>query len=333
MADYYYQDETEKTFSTTANVSLGIKITSWLNFKTSYAYRGKHYRYTLHYPDYISNAQQTHLYPYNSESTYYWEEQTIDNILNFNKEFGKHSLNAMIGSSITSTKNTSNGVAVEGFATRYTVDKNGNLVSTNEPSGFLDPSFDTIDAGKGGTYTGEGTKYEYNRASFFGRINYNFDNRYLIQATMRYDGSSKFGKNNRWGCFPSIALGWRISEEKFFPKNTFINNLKFRVSWGRLGNENALGYYDFQAVISSYNTYYGGYVLGSGSNPWAGAVAWNMERNDLKWETTDTKNIGFDYAMFNNRLTGSINYYINQTEDLLITKKLSPSDGFQNPIL
>ena len=311
----------------------GIKITSWLNFKTSYAYRGKHYRYTLHYPDYISNAQQTHLYPYNSESTYYWEEQTIDNILNFNKEFGKHSLNAMIGSSITSTKNTSNGVAVEGFATRYTVDKNGNLVSTNEPSGFLDPSFDTIDAGKGGTYTGEGTKYEYNRASFFGRINYNFDNRYLIQATMRYDGSSKFGKNNRWGCFPSIALGWRISEEKFFPKNTFINNLKFRVSWGRLGNENALGYYDFQALISSYNTYYGGYVQGSGSNPWAGAVAWNMERNDLKWETTDTKNIGFDYAMFNNRLTGSINYYINQTEDLLITKKLSPSAGYQNPIL
>ena len=282
---------------------------------------------------YISNAQQTHLYPYNSESTYYWEEQTIDNILNFNKEFGKHSLNAMIGSSITSTKNTSNGVAVEGFATRYTVDKNGNLVSTNEPSGFLDPSFDTIDAGKGGTYTGEGTKYEYNRASFFGRINYNFDNRYLIQATMRYDGSSKFGKNNRWGCFPSIALGWRISEEKFFPKNTFINNLKFRVSWGRLGNENALGYYDFQALISSYNTYYGGYVQGSGSNPWAGAVAWNMERNDLKWETTDTKNIGFDYAMFNNRLTGSINYYINQTEDLLITKKLSPSAGYQNPIL
>lgn len=304
-----------------------------MNFKTSYAYRGKHYRYTLHYSDYISNAQQTHLYPYNSESTYYWEEQTIDNILNFNKEFGKHSLNAMIGSSITSTKNTSNGVAVEGFATRYTVDKNGNLVSTNEPSGFLDPSFDTIDAGKGGTYTGEGTKYEYNRASFFGRINYNFDNRYLIQATMRYDGSSKFGKNNRWGCFPSIALGWRISEEKFFPKNTFINNLKFRVSWGRLGNENALGYYDFQALISSYNTYYGGYVQGSGSNPWAGAVAWNMERNDLKWETTDTKNIGFDYAMFNNRLTGSINYYINQTEDLLITKKLSPSAGYQNPIL
>lgn len=257
----------------------------------------------------------------------------IDNILNFNKEFGKHSLNVMVGSSITSTKNTSNGVAVEGFSTQYSVDKNGNLVTKDEASGFLDSSFTTIDAGKGGTYTGEGTKYTYNRASFFGRINYNFNNRYLIQATMRYDGSSKFGKNNRWGAFPSIAVGWRISEEKFFPKNSFINNLKFRASWGRLGNENALGYYDFQALISSYNTYYGGYVQGNGSNPWAGAIAWNMERNDLKWETTDTKNIGFDYGMFNNRLTGSINYYINQTEDLLITKKLSPSAGYENPIL
>lgn len=253
--------------------------------------------------------------------------------MNFNKEFGKHSLNVMVGSSITSTKNTSNGVAVEGFSTQYSVDKNGNLVTKDEASGFLDSSFTTIDAGKGGTYTGEGTKYTYNRASFFGRINYNFNNRYLIQATMRYDGSSKFGKNNRWGAFPSIAVGWRISEEKFFPKNSFINNLKFRASWGRLGNENALGYYDFQALISSYNTYYGGYVQGNGSNPWAGAIAWNMERNDLKWETTDTKNIGFDYGMLNNRLTGSINYYINQTEDLLITKKLSPSAGYENPIL
>lgn len=333
MADYYYQDEATKIFSTTANVSLGVKIAPWLNFKTSYAYRGKHYRYNLHYPDYISNAQQTHLYPYNEESTYYWEEQVIDNVLNFNKEFGKHSITAMVGSSITSTKYSENAVSVEGFATKYSVDKNGNLVTKDEASGFLDSSFSTINGGKGGTYSGSGTKWTYNRASFFGRLNYNYDNRYLLQATLRYDGSSKFGKNNRWGTFPSVAVGWRISEESFFPKDTFLNNLKFRASWGRLGNENALGYYDFQALISTYNTYYGGYVQGNGSNPWAGSVAWNMARNDLKWETTDTKNIGFDYGMFNNRLTGSINYYINQTEDLLITKKLSPSAGYQNPIL
>lgn len=333
MADYHYRKTSNKTFNITANVALGIRLAPWLNFKTSYAYRGKHYRYSLHYPDYVSNAQGAYLYPYQSESTYYWEEQVFDNVLNFNKDFKKHSLNLMIGSSITSTKYTENGVAVEGFTTKYSVDKNGNIVTQNTPAGFLDPGFSTINAGKGGTYSGSGTNWKYNRASFFGRVNYNFDNRYLLQATMRYDGSSKFGKDNRWGTFPSLALGWRISEEKFFPKNDVLNNLKFRVSWGRLGNENALGYYDFQALISTYNTYYGGYVQGLGGNPWAGSVAWNIERNDLKWETTDTKNIGFDFGLFNNKLSGSINYYINQTEDLLITKKLSPSAGFENPIL
>lgn len=333
MADHHFRDANTKKFYTNANVALGIKLAPWLNFKTSYAYRGVHYRYTLHYPDFISNTQAPQEYPYQQEDTYYWEEQVFDNVLNFNKEFGKHSLNAMVGSSITSTKETQNSINVSGRTTKYSVDKNGNLVTSEEPAGFLDPSLNTIDAGKGGTFGGSGTSWKYNRASFFGRINYNYDNRYLIQATMRYDGSSKFGSDNRWGSFPSIAVGWRISEEAFFPKDIFINNLKFRASWGRLGNENALGYYDFQALIYSYNSYYGGYVQGTGNSPWTGSAAWLMENRGLKWETTDTKNIGFDFGMFNNKLTGSINYYINQTEDLLITKRLSPSAGFENPVL
>ena len=315
MADYYYQDETEKTFSTTANVSLGIKITSWLNFKTSYAYRGKHYRYTLHYPDYISNAQQTHLYPYNSESTYYWEEQTIDNILNFNKEFGKHSLNAMIGSSITSTKNTSNGVAVEGFATRYTVDKNGNLVSTNEPSGFLDPSFDTIDAGKGGTYTGEGTKYEYNRASFFGRINYNFDNRYLIQATMRYDGSSVFGNNNRWGNFWSVGGKWRISEEEFLKDNDVFTNLAIRASYGTVGNQ------DIDWYASR-----GFYKAGYNYNNEPGIAPESLNLPDLGWETSKKLNIGLDITLIR-KWNLTVDFYNEATSDMLFELPISKVTG------
>lgn len=333
MADHTFRDASTKKFYTNANVAVGVKLAPWLNFKTSYAYRGVHYRYTLHYPDFISNTQAPQEYPYQQEDTYYWEEQVFDNVLTFNKEFGKHSFNVMGGSSITSTKRTESDVNVSGRTTKYSVDKNGNLVTSEEPAGFLDPSFNTIDAGKGGTFAGSGTNWKYNRASFFGRINYNYDNRYLIQATMRYDGSSKFGSDNRWGSFPSITLGWRISEEAFFPKDIFINNLKFRASWGRLGNENALGYYDFQALIYSYNSYYGGYVQGTGSSPWTGSAAWLMENRGLKWETTDTKNVGFDFGMLNNKLTGSINYYINQTEDLLITKRLSPSAGFENPVL
>lgn len=331
MADHTFRDAATKRFYTNANVSLGVKLAPWLNFKTSYAYRGTHYRYTLHYPDFISNAQNPQLYPYHGETTYYWEEQVIDNVLNFNKEFGKHSVNAMVGSSITTTKYHEAGVGVTGKSTRYYIDENGNLATRDEAAGFLDPSFSTVDAGVGGTYSGSGSKYEYNRASFFGRINYNYDNRYLLQATMRYDGSSKFGSDNRWGCFPSVAVGWRISEEAFYPEDAFINNLKFRASWGRLGNENALGYYDFQALISSSNRWEGGYI--QGGNAWTGSASWAMENRGLKWETTDTKNIGFDFGMFTNKLTGSINYYINQTEDLLITKRLSPSAGYENPIL
>ena len=333
MADYHYRDAATKKYHTTANVSVGVKIAPWLNFKTSYAYRGVHYRYNLHYPDFISNGQNPYEYPYSSESTYYWEEQVIDNVLNFDKKFGKHSVNAMVGSSITSRKYQENGVSVTGKTTKYSVDSNGNLVTKEEAAGFLDPNFTTIDAGAGGTYSGNGTNWKYNRASFFGRVNYNYDNRYLVQATVRYDGSSKFGANNRWGSFPSVAVGWRISEEAFFPKNSVVSNLKFRASWGRLGNEDALGYYDFQALITKYNTMTGGYIWGSGSTPHAGAASWNIERANLKWETTDTKNVGFDLGLFNNKLTGTINYYVNQTSDLLITKCLSPSAGYENPIL
>lgn len=240
MADHHFREAATKKFYTNANVSLGVKLTSFLNLKTSYAYRGTHYRYTQHYPDFTSNAQSPNLYPYSYEGTYYWEEQVIDNILNFNKDFGKHSVTAMVGSSITTTKYTDNGVGVEGKTSKYYVDANGNLASKDEAAGFLDPSFSTIDSGAGGTFSGDGTKYKYNRASFFGRVNYSFAGKYLLQATMRYDGSSKFGSENRWGCFPSVAVGWRISEEEFFPKEGILNNLKFRASWGRLGNENAL---------------------------------------------------------------------------------------------
>ncbi|WP_300699259.1 TonB-dependent receptor [Bacteroides sp.] len=332
MADQYYEKSTDKKYHTSANISLTMNFTKWLNFKTSYSYRGEHQRQTYHAPAYIADPKAKRDYPYNSETTGYWEEHVWDNVLNFNKEFGKHNVNAMVGSSITGRNYTWNSVAVEGKATVYKVE-DGNLVTGEIPAGFLSSNFTTIGAGTGGTFSGDGTKWKYNRASFFGRLNYNYDNRYLIQATVRYDGSSKFGADNRWGCFPSIALGWRISEEAFFPKDIVLSNLKMRASWGRLGNENALGYYDFLALISTYNEMYQGYVRGNGENAWAGSIARGLENRSLKWETTDTKNIGFDFGLFNNKLTGALNYYHNQTEDLLITKALAPSAGLADPIL
>lgn len=332
MADHYYEKAETKDYSTSGNIAITMNFTDYLSFKTSYSYRGIHEKYTYHAPAYTADPKAKRDYPYNSETTSYWEEQVFDNVLNFNKEFDKHSLNVMAGSSITARKYNWNSVGVEGKTTVYQVE-NGSLVTSEEAAGFLDPSFETIGAGAGGTFDGDGSKWDYNRASFFGRVNYNYNDRYLIQATVRWDGSSKFGADNRWGFFPSVAVGWRISQEEFFPKDTFVDNLKIRASWGQLGNENALGYYDFLALVSTYNEMYQGYVQGNGSNAWAGSIARALENRSLKWETTDTKNIGLDFGLFNNRLNGSFNYYYSETRDLLITRVLAPSAGLDNPIL
>lgn len=330
MADYNYKSASDKNFEMGANAAITVNFTKWLNYKASYSYRGVHGRTSYHQPPFMSNPQINNKYPYYSEGNTYWNEQVLDNVLTFDKKFGDHSLNAMLGSSITTTKYDFTNASVEGKTINYSVE-NGKVVKTEVPAGFLDSNFQTFDAGKGGTFDASGSRWTYNRASFFGRLNYSYAGKYLLQATMRRDGSSKFGSDSRWGTFPSVALGWRISEEGFFPKNAAVSNLKFRASWGRLGNEVALGYYDFQTLITSGNKYNIGYV--QGGNPWGGSIARGLENLSLKWETTDTKNIGFDYGFFNNKLTGSINYYHNQTNDLLVTKKIAVSAGLNNPIL
>ncbi|MEG1748614.1 MAG: TonB-dependent receptor [Tannerellaceae bacterium] len=332
MADHVYKTSTDKLYNMDANVSLGIHFTDWLTFKTAYSYRGINERTTFHTPAYVADIKAKRDYPYQSESSSYWQEQVIDNILTFDKKFGDHSLNVMAGNSVTMRDYNWNSVAVEGKTTLYEV-KDGQLVTSEKPGGFLDPSFSTINAGTGGTYTGNGSLYKYRRVSFFGRLNYSYAGKYMFQATVRQDGSSKFGSDSRWGFFPSVALGWRISEEAFFPEESIVSNLKLRASWGRLGNEQALGYYDFQALISTYNELYGGSVQGSGSSPWPGSIAMGLANRNLQWETTDTKNVGVDYGFFNGKLSGAVNYYYNQTEDMLITKKLAPSVGLLNPIM
>lgn len=332
LADHHYKDDVDKFYHTTANVALTFNFFPWLNLKTSYGYRGEHEIESYHAPDYIADTKSPNDYPSSSETRCYWEEQVFENVLSFNKEIKKHSINAILGTSMASRKYNWSSVGVEGKTIVYKIE-DGQLKQEEKPAGFLDSSFATINAGAGGTFSGSGTRWNYNRASFFGRLNYNYNNRYLLQLTFREDGSSKFGSDSRWGFFPSVAVGWRISEEPFFPKNSVISNLKFRASWGQLGNENALGYYDFLALISTYNNLYQGYVQGTGSSAWPGSIARTLENRSLKWETTDTKNIGFDFGFFNNHLNGNINYYINETRDLLITRKIAPSAGLADPTL
>lgn len=313
------------------NAAVTVDLYKGLTFKTSYAFNGVNGQQYYHNPPFTADEKNPYEYPYYSEERSYWQEQVFDNLLNYQADIEKHSVNALLGTSLNMQQSNWNGVGVEGKNVVYSVE-NGALVTKESAQGFLDPYFMTMNAGVGGTFSANGSKYEYNRMSYFGRLNYAYDSRYLLQVTVRRDGSSKFGQDSRYGTFPSVALGWNIDRESFFPDNSFVNQLKLRGSWGKLGNEVALGYYGHQALISTYNNLWRGYVRGSG-NPWPGSIAEELENRALSWETTVSKNVGVDFGLFNNQLKGAINYYSNTTEDLLITKSIAPSAGINNPIL
>ncbi len=170
--------------------------------------------------------------------------------------------------------------------------------------------------------------YEYSRQGYLARLNYNFDGKYIFAASIRRDASSRFGENNRWGNFPSLAAGWRISEESFMSGTTFISNLKLRGSWGIVGNDK-IGDYAYSATLTNnYN-----YSLGTGEVLAIGTTAAGPASPDLKWEETTMINIGLDLGILNDQLTLSMEYYDNQSDDLLMYLPLAPSLGFHSPSL
>lgn len=158
--------------------------------------------------------------------------------------------------------------------------------------------------------------------SFFGRVNYDYKDRYLFTATYRADGSSKFLGDNKWGFFPAAAAAWKISGEEFMKNASWINLLKLRVSYGEAGNNNIPTGQMVQSFISSTSTWINGV-----DNYWAASKT--MANPDLKWETTVTQNIGLDFDLFKNRVTGSVEYYKNTTKDLLINFPISGGYDFQ----
>ncbi len=162
--------------------------------------------------------------------------------------------------------------------------------------------------------------FEYGLISYVGRVNYNFDNKYLLSASIRRDGSSRFGKNNRWGTFPAVSLGWILSEEGFLKDSNIISNMKLRGSWGRTGNDGATDYVFESGLIATY-----GYV---GLNNNVGVSNFGSANPDLKWEEATMTNIGLDMAFLNNAFTLSFEYYNNDIEDVIVPIPNVTSDGF-----
>jgi TonB-linked SusC/RagA family outer membrane protein len=198
----------------------------------------------------------------------------------------------------------------------------------NTLTNILDAYPTLFDSDKAWSFTSQGTPVSTTNfytpddklLSFFGRLNYDYKGRYLLNATIRADGSSKFATGNRWGYFPSAAVGWRISEENFLSgKTNWLSNLKLRASYGTAGNNNIP--MAFMQVYSSTATTY--LPPSMASSYWGAGKT--MSNPDLKWETTETSNIGLDVGIFNNRINAGFEIYKNNTKDLLIDFPVSGS--------
>ncbi|AZI68980.1 SusC/RagA family TonB-linked outer membrane protein [Cloacibacterium normanense] len=223
-----------------------------------------------------------------------------DNTLTYDKTIGKHHINAVVGSSAQNNKYNYLSASVQKFASDNT---------QQIDNGILQP-------------VQHGNASEWAIMSYLGRVNYNFANKYYVTATIRRDGSSRFGMDNRWGWFPSAALAWRISNENFLKNSNVINNLKLRLGYGITGNQE-IGNYSFS---SSYNTY-----LYNFNNSYVSAVLPTVLPNpNVKWEGQEQYNAGFDLDLFNNRISLIVDGYVKNTNDMLVPMSVPVTSGYSD---
>ena len=231
-----------------------------------------------------------------------YTDALIENTLTYDGTIGKHHVNVVVGQT---------------YEEEYTDELTGWAVN------FPEPYFLQLQNGAS-TYS---SSYEYKHAiaSYIGRINYNYDEKYLLSAVVRRDGSSRLSKNIRWGTFPSVSVGWRVDKEKFFPFTPDVMNMfKVRGSYGVLGNEN-IGEYMYQTTMNRNNMTYS-----FGNTPITGSAVSTFVDNNLAWEKKKTTNVGIDLAMFHNRLEFTVEWYKNKSEDLLYAVPVPAQAGVSN---
>jgi TonB-linked SusC/RagA family outer membrane protein len=264
---------------------LEASIIDGLKFKTELSADYNLNKYYYYEPDYKFGVlvNNTRTGKWTKTDSKYWSWR---NILTYDKTFAKkHNMNLMVGQEMSNSHWETQASAATGFLSN----------SAHDPS-----------AGDVTTSSGTGSQTDSSLFSYFGRGFYSYDDRYLLTATLRRDGSSKFADGHRWGWFPSAAFAWKVKNEKFLKDNDVINNLKLRVGWGATGNQNVENW-AYMALLSSKSTPWGTGVLnGNTANP------------DLKWETTYSTNVGLDVNLFDNRIEFIADVYYKKTKDLLL---------------
>ena len=288
-----FKNYTHNKINMVGNVFAEVEIIEGLKYKATYGFSYLDKEKTKYTPEYEMGSYQANSDPV-WDSTFITNNfGLIENLLTYDKSFGDHNLSIMAGYSVemnsyrTQNKVTTYYPATD--STNYTVYRK-NL-------------------------------YEANLISYLGRINYSYAGKYLLQANVRRDGSSKFGSKNKWGVFPSYSAGWIVSKEDFLSDNEIISFLKVRGSYGAIGNQN-INDYQYEASLNPYMTYvFDGGVIANGTG------VSSFPNEIVKWETKKSTNFGGEIGLFNNKINLTAEYYIEKSEDMLISIRMPTTNG------
>ncbi|CDF79887.1 TonB-dependent receptor [Formosa agariphila KMM 3901] len=301
------EDRTVTRNTVLGNIGATFEIIDGLSYKLNLGleyYADNNYRFT---PEYEFNPASLGNSPYGelNETNTNFLSTLIENTLNYKKVFNKHSLDVLLGYTDQLSNSRSLGAVARNFPS------NDIHVASAAQDRVQMPSQDLT----------KGIQ------SYFGRLSYTFDSRYLLTATIRRDGSSLFKEDLRWGTFPSIALGWNVSNEKFMEDVDLISNLKLRVSYGEIGSDNVSIYaIDPELNLNSE------YILGTNQGRVPGYSITKGVNSNIFWETTKTTDIGVEFGALNNRLNFTLDYYIKNSEDVLVSLQLPLYTGFSNAV-
>lgn len=286
-----------------ANLTAELTFTKWLKFKSTFGYDAKFWfidNFTPKYNWKPTPTEETSRYKSDNKSfTYLW-----DNYFLFDHTFAeKHRVGLMAGMS---------------------AQWNTNDYLNAQKNVFMFDNVHEMDNGEE-MYAIGGNETEWALLSYMARVNYSYEDRYLLTATIRRDGSSRFGKKHRWGTFPSVSVAWRASQEKWFPKNDYINDLKVRAGYGVTGSQASVGNYSY---LASYNTSV--YPFGISSGNQTALVSSTLANPYIHCEEVAQTNIGFDASLFNSRVMFSFDAYLKETRDMLVKASIPITSGFED---
>lgn len=290
-------ERTQKVGRVLANVWGEIEIIDGLTYKLNASYDSRVFHEQFFTPTYDLGFFYQELDGQLDETKNNLVQTVLENTLTYSSTFGGHDVTLLGGYS------EERGWFEQTFARGV---------------GYTRPFFKVINAAEQ-SQSSQGFQSKNALRSFFGRLQYDYDDRYLLTATVRRDGSSRFGEAHRYGNFPSVSAGWRVSEESFFDVG-WVSNLKLRGSWGELGRQQ-IGDFATAAFINTNPTY------AFGDQPAPGAIQVALANADLKWEAQVSRTVGFDAALFNNRFDLTVEYYNSKSEDILVGVPIPGSLG------